>query len=318
MLHRCLVAQSPVRPELRRLGGELVGSIGSLASWRHARGAISLEAPRLLGIINVTPDSFSDGGRLTSVSDAISHGERLVSEGADILDVGGESTRPQGAQPVTLEEELRRVIPVIRGLSSRLPNTPLSVDTTKSEVARAAIAAGASIVNDVSGLRFDPIMAEMCAASGAGVIVMHSRGAVRDMATYTHAVYGDDVVGEVLEELRERLTLAQSAGIPRDRIAVDPGIGFAKRSHHSLEVVAGLRRVAALGYPVLVGLSRKRFIGELSGQTVASQRDAATAGANCAALERGARLFRVHDVLLNRHALDTAWPIIAFNASSPK
>lgn len=279
--------------------------------WRHANGFLTLDKPRILGIVNVTPDSFSDGGRLRSLDDARRLMERLVAEGADVLDVGGESTRPQGAIPVGVEEELERVIPVIEAAVVDHPAIPVSVDTVKARVARAALDAGASIVNDVSAFRLDDGMAEVCASSGAGVILMHSRGDVADMATFVRAVYGDDVVGEVTAELGARVELAERSGIARDRIVVDPGIGFSKRAEHSLAMLAGLDRVAALGLPVLVGVSRKRFIGDLTGVATPSERAAGTAGANVAALDRGAKLFRVHDVKPNREALDVAWAVIS-------
>jgi dihydropteroate synthase len=277
--------------------------------WVHATGALSLDQPRLLGIINATPDSFSDGGRFFSVDDAMARAEELVAEGADVLDVGGESTRPQGAVAVGVEEELRRVLPVVEGIRRHWPSIPVSVDTVKSTVARAALDAGASIINDVSGFRLDPRMGEYCASAGAGVVLMHSRGDVADMATFAHATYRGDVVGEVVDELRMRVEAADAAGIARDRIVVDPGIGFAKRSEQSLAVLAGLERVAALGYPVLVGTSRKRFIGELTGVQSPDQRVAGTVASNVVALERGARLFRVHDVRPNREGLAVAWAI---------
>ena len=279
--------------------------------WRHATGFLSLDKPRILGIVNVTPDSFSDGGRLRTLDDARRHMAQLVDEGADVLDIGGESTRPQGAIPVPAAEELARVMPVVEAALTDHPQVPVSVDTVKSPVARAALDAGASIVNDVSAFRLDDEMAEVCAAKRAGVVLMHSRGDVSDMATFVRATYGDDVVGEVSAELMEQVAAAEQAGIARERIVVDPGIGFSKRGEHSLAVLGRLDRLAALGYPVLVGVSRKRFIGDLTGEAVPSARVAGTVGANVAALERGARLFRVHDVRENRQALDVAWAIRA-------
>ena len=278
--------------------------------WRHATGSLSLDRPRILGIVNVTPDSFSDGGRLASVDDARRLIDSLVAEGADVIDVGGESTRPQGATPVSIDDELRRVIPVIEAVVRDHPATPVSVDTVKAAVADRALDAGASIVNDVSGFRLDANMPEVCARRGAGVVLMHSRGDVADMATFAHATYGDDPVGEIVAELRSRADSAERAGCGRDRIVVDPGIGFAKRSEQSLAVLGQLRRVAALGYPVLVGVSRKRFIGELSGVAVPAERVAGTIAANVSALERGALLFRVHDVGVARQALDVAWAVM--------
>jgi dihydropteroate synthase len=234
----------------------------------------------------------------------------MVAEGADGIDVGGESTRPQGAHVISMEEEMRRVLPVIAEIRAQQPDVILSVDTTKSAVARAALDTGVDVINDVSGLRIDPHIGEIAAAEAAGVVLMHSRGSVSEMGTYRYAEYGDDVVGEILGELRASLDLALSAGIAHESIVVDPGIGFAKRRQHSLAVLAELERVAALGYPVMVGVSRKRFIGELSGVQEASERVAGTIGANVAALTRGARLFRVHDVAPNRQAPDVAWGII--------
>ena len=280
------------------------------AVWRHATGALSLDRPRILGIVNVTPDSFSDGGRFLSQDDARRHGDRLIAEGADGIDVGGESTRPQGALVVEEDEERRRVIPVIEALRRSHPSVPISIDTTKASVARAALDAGASIVNDVSAFRLDSSMAEVCASSGAGVVLMHSRGDVATMATFAHANYGDDPVGEVIDELRAAVGNAIDAGIAGDCVVIDPGIGFAKKSEVSLATLAQLRRFQVLGRPILVGASRKRFIGEITGVPTPSERAAGPAGANVAALERGARLFRVHDVKTSRDALDVAWAVM--------
>jgi len=263
-----------------------------------------------MGIINVTPDSFSDGGKFFSASAAVAHGRLLVSQGADILDVGGESTRPQGATAVGTDEELQRVIPVVDALRESHPDVPLSVDTVKSTVAREALAHGAEVINDVSGFRLDPAMAEVCAAANAGVVLMHSRGTVETMATYAEAGYGDDVVGEIIAELGARVEWARAAGVARERIAIDPGVGFAKRSEHSLAVLRGLPRFAELGLPVAVGVSRKRFIGEYSGAKAFDDRIDGTNAANVLALAGGARIFRVHDVGHARRALDMAWSIL--------
>lgn len=272
---------------------------------------ISLDRPVVFGIVNVTPDSFSDGGRFLAPEAAIVHAARLIEEGADALDVGGESTRPQGAEPVGVDEETLRVLPVVRELARRFPETPISVDTTKSAVAAAALSEGASIVNDVSAFRLDPSMGEICASHGAAVVLMHSRGGVSDMATFVHASYGEDPVGEMVGELREAVARAREAGIPPGSIVVDPGIGFAKRPAHSLRALAELPRFAALGHAVMVGASRKRFIGEITGVTEPTERMHGTNGANVLALARGARLFRVHEVRPARHALDVAWAIVA-------
>ncbi|HKO17232.1 MAG TPA: dihydropteroate synthase [Gemmatimonadaceae bacterium] len=262
-----------------------------------------------MGILNVTPDSFSDGGRFASPDEAVAHGRRMREEGADIIDVGGESTRPQGARAVDVREETRRVVPVIEALARAEPDAILSVDTVKAEVARQALGAGAHVVNDVSGFRLDPRMGEVCAATDAGVVLMHSRGTVSDMGTYTHAHYAD-VVRDVLAELREGVERAAAAGVERARVAVDPGIGFAKRGEHSLQLLAALPELVALGYPVVVGVSRKRFIGEITGVTEAAERVHGSLGAGVAALALGARIFRVHDVAAHRQALDAAWEVL--------
>jgi dihydropteroate synthase len=240
----------------------------------------------------------------------VRHAEALVADGADIIDIGGESTRPQGAIRVPADEECRRILPVIEALRLRCPGVRISVDTVKADVAAAALDAGAAVINDVSALREDPALAAVCAGRGAGLILMHSRGGVSDMGTYRHAVYGRDVTGEVIEELAGQIAVAREAGVDSCSIVVDPGVGFAKRAGHSLTVLAELPRLAALGYPILVGVSRKRFIGEITGVTAAADRVYGTVGANVAALARGARLFRVHDVRASRQALDVAWAIL--------
>ncbi len=262
----------------------------------------------MVGIVNVTPDSFSDGGDFFSPDAAVAHGRQLVADGADILDIGGESTRPN-ASPVLISEEIRRVVPVVRALRAALPDTPVSIDTVKAPVAEAAIATGAVIVNDVSGLRLDPDMGPLCASSGVGVVLMHSRGAVTDMATYTHAQY-TEVTREVVAELRSRVSAARDAGIDDRSVVLDPGIGFSKRTEHSIRLLANLPEIVALGLPVLVGVSRKRFIGEITGVTTTADREEGTMAANVVALTLGARLFRVHDVRAARRSLDVAWEIM--------
>lgn len=283
------------------------------------------QRPTIFGILNVTPDSFSDGGNFFSSEAAIAQADRMISEGADVIDVGGESTRP-GAKPVPARDELKRVLPAIRAIRSRWANVAVSIDTVKSEVARAALAEGASIVNDVSGMSLDPQMARVCAEAGCNVVIMHSRGTVAEMASYEKAVYGRDPVAEMITELEENIQNAQRAGIHPGRIAVDPGIGFSKRTGHSLAAVVELQRIVSLGYPVLVGASRKRVIAELiryttdaatssAGTTLAPQlisnddRDMATVGVNVVAFFAGARVFRVHRVRPNRLALDAAWAL---------
>jgi dihydropteroate synthase len=263
-----------------------------------------------MGIVNVTPDSFSDGGQFFSTDAAVEHAVALLAEGADILDVGGESTRPQSAEPVPVDEELRRVLPVLRALASARPDAVMSVDTVKADVAEAALDAGAQIVNDVSGMRLDPAMADVCARRGAGVVLMHSRGGVSDMATYVHAVYSN-FVDEMLAELRDRIAVAENAGIEPARIALDPGIGFSKRPEQSLLALACLERLAEWGYPVVVGASRKRFIGQLTGAHEPARRRDGSVGAAVAAYDRGANVLRVHDVAATRQALDVAAAIHA-------
>ena len=277
------------------------------AHWPTRRGTIPLDRPIIVGIVNVTPDSFSDGGAHATTDTAVAHALQLVEEGAAMLDIGGESTRP-GATPVPVDEELKRVLPVVERLLSACPTVPLSIDTTKAPVAAAALRAGAWIVNDVSGLRFDPEMGANIAAAGAGVIVMHSRGNFAELASYAHAEYPDGVTSAVCRELAEGVGRATAAGIPLDAVAIDPGFGFAKTPEQNIVLLDQLAAVVALGRPTLVGLSRKRFLGELSGRG-ATDRDRATAAACAAAAERGARLFRVHapaavrDALAVTHAL---------------
>lgn len=278
-------------------------------SWRAGDKSIALDRPVVIGILNVTPDSFSDGGLSFSPDSAIARAAQLLADGADVLDIGGESTRP-GADPVDAVEEQRRVIPVMEAVRAAAPAAVISVDTVKAATAEAALRAGADIVNDVSGHRLDPRMSRVCASTGCGVVLMHSRGSVAEMASYERATYGADVTGEVSAELRTSADNARNAGISAESIVLDPGIGFSKRSAHSVSVLRELPRIVDLGYPVMVGVSRKRVVGELAGVAVASERDAATAGANVYALTRGAILFRVHDVRSARHALDTAWALL--------
>ena len=263
-----------------------------------------------MGILNVTPDSFSDGGLYAAPEAAVDHGLAMLDQGADIIDVGGESTRPQSAMNVSVDEELGRVQPVIEGIARRRPDAVISIDTVKGRVASAALDAGAHIVNDVSGLRLDPGIASVCAERAAGLVLMHSRGDVSTMGTYAHATYRD-VVSEVLGELRKQVDVARAAGVTDQQLVVDPGIGFAKTPEHSLDVLGALPRLAAWGLPVLVGVSRKRFIGEITGEREPADRLSGTVGANVAALTLGARIFRVHDVKDNRQALDVAWGVLS-------
>jgi dihydropteroate synthase len=250
------------------------------------------ERTLIMGIINATPDSFSDGGALLDARRAIDAGLQMVEDGADLLDIGGESTRP-GAEPLPAGEELSRVLPVIEELAARV-QVPISVDTYKAATADAALAAGATIVNDVSGLRYDPALAQVVARHRAALVVMHTRGRSRDM--YTQAVY-HDVVGEVLDELRESIAFATGAGIGRDRVIVDPGLGFAKEAAHSYEVVARLHEFSDLGHALLAGPSRKMFLTRPLGRDVPPQaRDWGTGAAVAAAVFAGAHIVRVHAV----------------------
>jgi len=240
-----------------------------------------------------------------ALDDALARAEAILEEGGDVIDVGGESTRP-GAVPVDAGQELERVIPVVREIVRRWPDALVSVDTVKASVARVAIDEGAAIVNDVSGLRLDPDMAGTVADTGAGVVLMHSRGDVGNMASYAMAEYGPDPVGDMVDELTAALGRAREAGIPDDAIVLDPGLGFSKRTEHSVAALAHLDRFLALGRPLMVGPSRKRFVGELSGGLPAEERLEGTLAACVVALVGGARIFRVHDVRAARRALDVA------------
>lgn len=253
--------------------------------------------PFLMGIVNVTPDSFSDGGRFAGVDAAVAHAERLAAEGADVVDVGGESTRP-GAAAVPADEEIRRVVPVVERLRARGFPLPISVDTTKAEVGRAALAAGADLVNDVSALA-DPGLARAAAEAGAPVVLMHARGPADGPAAYR------DVVAEVTAELAAALARAEAAGIPRERTILDPGLGFAKSLEHNLALLAGLPALRALGRPLLVGPSRKSFLGGITGAPVEG-RLAGTLAAVAAAVLAGAEWVRVHDVAPARDAARVA------------
>jgi len=253
-----------------------------------------------MGVVNVTPDSFSDGGRFLDEDAAIAQGLELAALGANLIDVGGESTRP-GSDPVSLEEELQRVLPVVRGLAERT-NVPISIDTMKAEVARQAIEAGASFVNDVSALRHDPDMASVVAAAGVPLCLMHMQGTPKTMQDDPRYA---DVVGEVAEFLLERAHHAERCGIRRELICIDPGIGFGKTMEHNLVLLHELDSLVQLGYPVLVAVSRKRFIGQITGRAE-PDRVAGTIAANLEAYARGAWMFRVHDAGPAREALDVA------------
>ncbi len=258
-----------------------------------------LARPAVMGVLNVTPDSFSDGGHFISPDDAVAHAHRLAADGAAIVDVGGESTRP-GSGGVSLEEELRRVVPVLE----RLDGVPISIDTAKAEVARRAVALGAALVNDVTALRGDSSLAAVVAESGACLCLMHMRGQPRTMQDDPRY---DDVVADVASYLEERLAFAVGEGIAEDRICLDPGIGFGKTVEHNLELLARLDEIVALGRPVVVGASRKRFLGRILGNPEALTGSvAASVAAAVAAFERGASIFRAHDVREHVEALGVA------------
>jgi dihydropteroate synthase len=263
-----------------------------------------------MGIINVTPDSFSDGGLFLDAERAIDHGRRLAEEGAAVLDVGGESTRP-GAQPVSAEVELERTQPVVRALCEPDgPGIPVSIDTSKAAVAAAALDAGGTIVNDVTALRADPELAGLCADRGCEVVLMHMLGEPRTMQE--RPVY-EDVVGEVKAFLAERIEAAIAAGIAEDRISVDPGIGFGKTLSHNLELLRRLGELADLGRPLVIGTSRKSFIGALTGRD-ADDRVGGTVASNVLGLAAGADVFRVHDVRAVREAIHVAEAILGRRA----
>ncbi|HEU4587183.1 MAG TPA: dihydropteroate synthase [Gemmatimonadales bacterium] len=276
------------------------------AVWLTARGPIAVDRPVLMGVLNVTPDSFSDGGQFAARDAALAHADRLLEAGATVIDVGGESTRPGRSEGVSEEEERRRVLPVIEALVRRHPDLCLSIDTVKSAVARAALEAGAAIVNDVTAFRLDPQMADVAAASRAGVVLMHSRGPLLEISSYAHAIYGEGVVGGVLRELGDAMAAAVARGVAPEAICLDPGFGFSKTVEQNLELFDGLAALQALARPLLVGPSRKRFVGVLADRETASDRDRATATLCALAWERGARLFRVHDVAAAREALAVA------------
>jgi len=294
-----------IRPGTSPLPTSLAERVGAAlqdrepTAWRTAVGRVSLDRPVVVGILNTTPDSFSDGGRFLDPAAAAARVDSMFEDGMDVLDIGAESTRP-GARPVPVDEEWSRLAPVLRWVVARHPGLPVSIDTTKAEVARRALAEGAWIINDVSGLRLDPEMSEVCAETGAGLIVMHSRGRMSELASYTHAP-ADDVVAAVGTELAEAVVRAEDAGIERDCLVIDPGLGFGKRPDQTFALIRRLEELAFLSLPIMVGPSRKRFLAGVGGDP-----DAATAGAAVEAFERGARLFRVHAVGPTRAALDVA------------
>lgn len=265
------------------------------------------ERPLIMGILNVTPDSFSDGGNYLDSDDAVMHALNMIGEGADMIDVGGESTRP-GSERVDAAEQLRRVLPVITALRNQLPgNVLLSVDTTRAEVAEAALAAGAGMINDISAGRDDPEIMRVMARAKCPYILMHMQGTPQTMQD--QPVYRD-VVAEVLEFLLARAEAAQGEGVSRDQIIIDPGIGFGKTKEHNLTLISELRRFVDSGYPVLLGASRKRFMGAICGGVTPEKLTGATCATTALGVAAGVRMFRVHDVRENRQAADLAWEIL--------
>lgn len=293
-----VIAEAPVSEDLPT---EMVPVLET----RH--GVVDMrQRTAVMGVLNVTPDSFSDGGRYADIDTALAHGVEMVREGAGIVDVGGESTRP-GAGAVPLEEELERVIPVIRGLRARVA-VPISIDTYKEAVARRALEAGADVVNDISALRFDPAMAGLVATEDVPVVLMHMQGRPRTMQRAPHYV---DVVREVAAFLRERVAFAMERGVAAHRIVVDPGIGFGKDTGHNLELLRRLDALVSLGQPVLVGLSRKAFLGRLLDEGTPDARLEGSLAGAVAAVLAGARMVRAHDVAATCRAVRVAEAIRA-------
>ena len=265
-----------------------------------------LNKPLIMGILNVTPDSFSDGGKYTDINDALRQVERMLAEGVNIIDIGGESTRP-GSISVVATDQIQRVIPVITAIRQQLKSTVLiSIDTTSSEVANAALEAGANIINDVSAGQEDESILALAAQTNVPIILMHSQGSPKTMQDNP---YYDDVVSEVISALKNRTDTALKAGIKKENIAIDPGIGFGKRKQDNLDLLANLDALVALGFTVLLGTSRKRFMGTLCDVTEPSDLVTATAVTTALGVMAGVKMFRVHDVKENRQAADVAWAI---------
>lgn len=309
--------------QLQRLCGKLAGQPFGLAelaveltsllsiitstpkTWRTSRRDFSLERPLIMGILNITPDSFSDGGRFSAVERAVERALVMESEGADIIDIGGESTRP-GAAAVPAEEELARIMPVVERLAGTV-RCAISVDTWKSDVARRAVAAGAEIINDVSGFMFDPLMADVAAASSAAVVLMHTRGIPGTMQRNTDY---DDLMTEVYVGLDTSVALARGKGVSAERIAIDPGIGFGKDTAGNLEILRRLRELTCLGLPILTGTSRKSFIGNVLGHEKPADRLCGTAATVALSVSNGASILRVHDVRAMRDVADMAHAVV--------
>ncbi len=295
-------ALSELAAELEKLLSQIVSPP---AAWKTSRRTLSLERPLIMGILNVTPDSFSDGGRCSDPDRAFDQALQMEAEGADIIDIGGESTRP-GAAPVSADEEKSRIVPVIERLAGRL-RCAISVDTWKSAVADEALAAGAEIINDISGFHFDPRMAVLAAASGAGVVLMHTRGTPDKMQQNT--VY-DDLMAEISASLHASLDLAHEAGVSDSCIAIDPGIGFGKDAAGNLELIRRMAELSSFGLPILSGPSRKSFIGKVLGRERMDERLFGTAAAVALSVSHGASILRVHDVRAMRDVADMAHAVM--------
>ncbi|MEP6591275.1 MAG: dihydropteroate synthase [Gemmatimonadota bacterium] len=296
------VQPEPVRALAEAIGMAMPGE--PVRHWRHARGTQALAHPVVIGIINVSPDSFASGGAPVGSDEALHAVDRLLAGGATLIDVGGESTRP-GAEPIDASEEWRRVHPVLAAIVQRHPALPLSIDTVHASTAQAALAEGAAIINDVTAGRHDPAVLDAVAAHGAGVVLSHSRGPLGGLASYDQSDYGGDVTDGVTRELTASIALALAAGIAHDAIVIDPGFGFAKTPLQNFRLLSELDALVAIGCPVLVGPSRKRFLGEATGRPI-DDRDRATAAVCALAHDRGARLFRLHDPAAARDALAIA------------
>jgi dihydropteroate synthase len=295
-----VVAHTRGRPPDRRRVADLPAGVAErLSAPRAALCGLSLDRPRIMAILNVTPDSFSDGGLHERLPDALARARAMIAEGADLLDIGGESTRP-GADPVSEAEEIARVVPVIAGLRSEGITTPISIDTRNAAVACAAFAAGADLLNDVSALTHDPAMLPLAAASGWPACLMHAQG---DPKTMQDAPVYDDVLLDVADYLAARVAAAKAAGLPRSRLLVDPGIGFGKTVAHNLTLLRGLALFHDLGCPILLGASRKRFIGTIGGAAEPRERIPGSIAVAVEALRRGAQVVRVHDVKETRQAI---------------
>lgn len=283
----------------------------SFVKWRTSHRQIPLDRPLVMGILNVTPDSFSDGGRFANPDEAIAQAERMISEGADIIDIGGESTRP-GSERIPTEIEIRRAVPVIGAVAKRF-EIPISIDTTKEVVARAGVEAGAEIINDISGLRWEPGLAAVAAGAGAGIVLMHSRGEFSTMHSQEPVA---DIISEVAGELRIAIARAKSMGVQEDQIALDVGIGFGKTQEQNLELLARLDEMVREfpSYPMLAGVSRKSFLGRLLGEADPERRLGGSIAAATIAVLKGASIIRVHDVRETVSALRTILAIERFHA----